>query len=562
MEVMSHDILIIGGGLAGQMAALEAAQSADAAIITKVHPLRSHSGAAQGGINAGFGNVAPDDWKKHAFDTVKGSDFLADQDSVEVLCQQIMPRIVETDANGALFDRLPDGRLAQRPFGGGSFPRTCYSGDETGHELLNTLYEQTLRDEVKVYEEWLVTGLAVEGGRCVGAFALDLRKGQMAYFRAKAVILATGGAGRMYQRTTNSHQCTGDGIAMAYRAGAAIGDMEFIQFHPTTLTGTNILVSEAARGEGGKLLNAKEERFMARYAPKAMELAPRDIVTRSIMTEIENGNGFGPKGDEHVWLDLTGLGKELLAERLPQISKLALDFVGVDASKQSIPVQPAQHYTMGGVRTGNGGESTLPGLYAAGECACVSVHGANRLGGNSLAETLVFGKIAGASALREARKKTVPNASKSSIEKEEERIGALVRPEGESTAVLRKELQQVMWEKVGVFRTETELREALCAIRGFKTRYRSVGVRDSSHTFNTELMQAIELGFMLDCAELAALGAMMRQESRGSHSRRDFPQRDDTRFLKHTIMTVHAGEPEVRYEDVRITTFRPEARTY
>ncbi len=562
MNVITHDIVIIGAGLAGQMAALEASSGADAAIISKVHPLRSHSGAAQGGINAPFGNAAHDDWEKHAFDTVKGSDYLADQDSVEILCKSITSRIVEIDAFGAIFDRLPDGKLAQRPFGGGSFPRTCYAGDATGHELLNTLYEQIIKNNVKVYEEWLSTSLVVENNTCRGALAINLKNGEVAYFRSKAAIVATGGSGRVYERTTNSHQGTGDGISMAYRAGAQVSDMEFVQFHPTTLIGTNILISEAARGEGGTLLNAKNERFMGKYAPKMMELAPRDIVVRSIQTEINEGRGIGGEGAEFVELDLRDLGREKLLQKLPQVYKLAKDFANIDVADTCIPVQPAQHYTMGGIRTNNACYSSINGLFACGECACVSVHGANRLGGNSLAETLVFGKLAGASALEYVRKKEMPGIPKKVVEREEERIDILFKGSGEPAAEIRKELQNVMWDKVGIFRNEKELEDALRTVKKLRERYAGVRVQDGSRVFNTELMQAVELGFLLDNAEFMAYGAQLRKESRGSHFRTDFPGRDDKNWLKHTIFTLKDGKPHASFEPVRITSFKPEARAY
>jgi succinate dehydrogenase / fumarate reductase flavoprotein subunit len=562
MNVITHDITVIGAGLAGQMAALEASQSSDTAIISKVHPLRSHSIAAQGGINAPFGNVASDDWEKQAFDTIKGSDYLADQDAVEILCKNITSRIIEIDSYGAIFDRLPNGKLAQRPFGGGSFPRTCYAGDATGHEILGTLYEQIIKNNVKVYEEWFSTSLIVEENTCKGTLAINLKTGEPAYFRSKAVIVATGGSGRVYERTTNSHQCTGDGISMAYRAGAQICDMEFVQFHPTTLIGTNILISEAARGEGGLLRNAKKERFMEKYAPKAKELAPRDVVVRSIQIEIDERRGVGEKGKEFVELDLRGLGRETLVQKLPQVYKLAKDFANIDASEALIPVQPAQHYTMGGIRTNNFGESSIRGLFACGECACVSVHGANRLGGNSLSETLVFGKIAGARALEYIRKKETPEMVREVVEREAKKVDDLFMDGSESAAEMRKELQRVMWEKVGIFRNEKDLREALKIVRKLKERYKNIRIRDGSRVFNTELMQTIELGFLLDNAELMALGALLRSESRGSHFRTDFPIRDDENLLKHTIITLKDGKPYVSYEPVRITLFKPEIRAY
>ncbi len=560
MEIISHDIIVIGAGLAGQMAALVASQSSDTAIISKVHPLRSHSGAAQGGINAPFGNAGADGWEKHAFDTVKGSDYLADQDAVEILCKNITSRIVEMDSLGAIFDRMPDGRLAQRPFGGGSFPRTCYAGDATGHEILNMLYEQIMKNNLNVYEEWLSTSLIVENNVCTGAAAINLMTGETAYFRSKAVIVATGGCGRVFERTTNSHQSTGDGISMAYRAGAQVCDMEFVQFHPTTLVRTNILISEAARGEGGLLMNEQNERFMERYAPAAKDLAPRDIVVRSIQTEINEGRGIG--GKEFVWLDLRKLGIERLMEKLPQVYKLAKDFANIDAAKDCIPVQPAQHYTMGGIRTNNRGESSIKGLFACGECACVSVHGANRLGGNSLAETLVYGKIAGERALEHIRKKGTQGIPKDALDKEDKKIDHLFRSGDASAAEIRKELQKIMWEKVGIFRNEKDTCDALKAVKRLKERYCRVNVEDGSRIFNTELMQAIELGFLLDNAELIAQGALQRRESRGSHFRTDFQQRDDASWLSHTIITLEDGKPHIIYEPVRITSFKPEARKY
>jgi succinate dehydrogenase / fumarate reductase flavoprotein subunit len=561
METITHDIIIIGAGLAGQMAALEASRSCDTAIISKVHPLRSHSVAAQGGINAAFGNVVPDDWNKHVFDTIKGSDYLADQDAVEILCKNIIPGIVEIDSFGAIFDRLQDGKLAQRPFGGGSFPRTCYAGDSTGHEILNTLYEQMIKNNVRVYEEWISTSLIVEENRCKGAVAINLKNGETAYFRSKAVILATGGSGRVYERTTNSHQSTGDGKSMAYRAGAQICDMEFVQFHPTTLVGTNILISEAARGEGGLLLNNKKERFMEKYALDMQELAPRDIVVRSIQSEIDEGRGSGMKGEEFIFLDLRKVGKKKLVSKLPQIYKLAKDFANIDAAQVCIPVQPAQHYAMGGIRTNNSAQSSIIGLFACGECACVSVHGANRLGGNSLAETLVFGKIAGATALEYVGKQKMSGIPKS-IEVEKKKIKSLFRNGTESAPEIRKELQKVMKEKAGIFRNEQDLERALTIIRALKDRYSNVRVKDETRFFNTELMQAIELGFMLDNAELIALGALLRKESRGSHFRTDFSNRDDKNWLKHTIITMKDGKPLVSYEPVRITKFEPAKREY
>ena len=403
MELLSHDILIIGGGLAGLRAAIEAKKAGrDVAILSKVHPLRSHSVAAQGGINAALDNVpAPmkDTWENHAFDTIKGSDYLADQDAVEVMCREGIERVIEMEHWGTLFSRTDDGKIAQRPFGGAGFPRTCYAADRTGHNLLHVLYEQVTGLQIPVYEEWYVLSLIVEQGRCEGVLALHFFEGRIIPIRAKAVILATGGYGRTYLRSTNAVINTGSGCFLAYQAGVPLEDMEFVQFHPTSLYGTNILITEGARGEGGYLLNAKGERFMERYTPHLMELGPRDIVARSIQTEIIEGRGFE---GEFVYLDLRHLGRTKIMDRLPGIRQIAIDFAGIDPVLEPIPIQPAQHYSMGGIPTNIDGETPLPGLFAAGECACVSVHGANRLGGNSLLETVVFGARAGKKAAQKA----------------------------------------------------------------------------------------------------------------------------------------------------------------
>ncbi len=396
-DIHSHDLVIVGGGLTGLRAALEGVRGGlDVAVVSKVHPLRSHSVAAQGGINAALGNAAggeDDNWEKHAFDTVKGSDYLADQDAVEIMCREAPTTVVELEHMGTVFSRTEDGRIAQRPFGGAGFPRTCYAADRTGRNLLHTLYEQLTATGVTFYDEYFVTSLVVDGGRCTGCTALNIADGVLHGFVAGATLLATGGFGRLFARSTNALINTGDGAALAFRAGVPLEDMEFVQFHPTTLFGSNILITEGARGEGGLLFNNREERFMKDYAAKAMELAPRDIVARAIQTEAEAGRGFE---NEYVHLDLTHLGAGRINERLPGIRQIAIDFAGVDPVEAPIPVQPGQHYSMGGVPSGVDGLTPMPGLYAAGECSCVSVHGSNRLGGNSLLETVVFGKLAGA----------------------------------------------------------------------------------------------------------------------------------------------------------------------
>ena len=561
----AHDVVIVGGGLAGLRAAIEAS-GADAAVISKVHPLRSHSVAAQGGINAALGEE--DSWEKHAYDTIKGSDYLADQDAVEVLCREAPDRVIEAEHWGTLFSRTEDGRIAQRPFGGSDYSRTCYAADRTGHNLLHTMYEQALSREVAFYDEYLATSLvlAENRDRCAGVLAYSLEKGEVCAFRAKAVILATGGYGRVYLKSTNALINTGDGMALALRAGVPLKDMEFVQFHPTTLYGTNILISEACRGEGGILLNSEGERFMMRYAPNRMELAPRDIVARAIETEIREGRGF-PGG--YVHLDITHLGEEKIDERLPQIREICLHFAGLDPVEKPIPVQPGQHYSMGGIPTDLEGRTPLPGLYAAGECACVSVHGANRLGGNSLLETLVFGRRAGRAAAQEAGEISPPRFPPGRLGEEEDRIYGLTREEKEEGGDgeervhrLRSRLCGLMTRRAGIFRDRDGLTEALEAIRGLRERYPRVSLQDRGRVFNTELCLALELGYLLDLAEVVVASALARTESRGSHYRVDYPKRDDAAWLRHTLARIADGKVELGYEAVRITRFKPGRRAY
>ncbi|QLC50091.1 FAD-dependent oxidoreductase [Methanolobus zinderi] len=558
--MIDHDVLVIGGGLSGLRAALEAKFSgADVAIISKVYPIRSHSGAAQGGINASLGS--DDSWKAHALDTVKGSDYLADQDTVEILCREAPERVIEMENWGTNFSRKDDGTIAQRPFGGAGFPRTCYAGDRTGHNLLHTLYEQVLKNKIKVYSEWLVTKLLVENGKCAGSVALNTANSEMDAFRAKATILATGGYGRIYQRSTNAIINRGSGIALAYMAGVPLQDMEFVQFHPTTLWDTNILITEGARGEGGYLYNKDHERFMANYAADAMELAPRDIVARAIQTEIDERRGF-PGG--YVQLDITHLGKEKINKRLPGIRQISIDFAGIDPVQEPIPVQPGQHYSMGGVSSNKDGETPLPGLYAVGECACISVHGANRLGGNSLLDTVVFGKRAGGAAAEYV--KTVENQADEilidALKNEQQRIEEMMGEGGENFAELRDELRAIMQEYVGVFRNREKLEHAVEAIRELKERGKELRVKNNSSVFNFELMNAIELKGMLELGHVIALGALVREESRGAHYRTDFPERDDENWLKHTLACFKPKGPELDYREVTIDRFQPERRAY
>jgi len=534
-------------------------------LISKVHPLRSHSVAAQGGINAALGNSVgseKDTWQDHAFDTVKGSDYLADQDAVEILCKEAPNVVMELEHFGTVFSRLEDGRIAQRPFGGEMFPRTCYAADRTGHNMLHTLYEQVSSKDITFYEEYFVTSLVVSEGSCVGCVALDISDGTLHGFFGKATLLATGGFGRIFNISTNALINTGDGAALALKAGIPLEDMEFIQFHPTTLFGTNILITEGARGEGGYLFNNKRERFMEKYAPQAKELAPRDIVARGIQQEINDGRGFE---EQYVHLDLTHLGAEKIQKRLPGIRQIAMDFANVDPITDPIPVQPGQHYSMGGVAVNSDCSTELPGLYAAGECSCVSVHGANRLGGNSLLDVLVFGKVAGESIV-----KAITNTSKANkesiinkLELETSRINSfLSRTNGERLNEIRDELKSMMFDHFGVFRTESIMQDGLKKLRALQDRFSNVYFENKEKEFNMALVQTLELEGMLQLSEAVCLGAIVRHESRGAHSRIDHPNRDDTNFLRHTLARLKDGKMVLDYSDVTLGMFEVKERAY
>lgn len=547
-----HDIVIVGAGLAGMRAALASPPDLDIAVISKVHPVRSHSVAAQGGINAALGEN--DSWEAHAFDTTKGGLYLGDQDAIEAMCREAPDDILELERLGVIFSRDDQGRIAQRPFGGAGFPRTCYAADRTGHAILHAMYEQLMKRRIRVYEEWFVTSLIVEDGVCRGVIAWDLIHGGLHAIGAKAVILAAGGSGRVFLTSTNAVINTGDGMALAYRAGAPLADMEFVQFHPTTLKDTGILITEGARGEGGYLLNTLGERFMKTYAPHQMELATRSTVSLAIGREILEGRGV----DGCVLLDLRHLGRARILERLPQIRELAIEFAGLDPIETPIPVRPGAHYQMGGVRTNQWGETAIPGLYAAGECACVSVHGANRLGGNSLLETIVFGRRAGTQACDYTRTIAPRVLSDTALLQEERRLQQLLSNEGPSRAwQLRDELGKTMSLNLGLVRTEESIRSAKAVVESLKIRAVSVTIQDKGRVFNTDLIQALELQSLLEIAESIIAGALARTESRGAHYRSDFPQRDDLHWLRHTLTRRTPGGPVLTYEPVTITRFSP-----
>jgi succinate dehydrogenase flavoprotein subunit len=562
--VPSHDVLIIGAGLAGQRAALAAAQEgASVAIVSKVHPVRSHSVAAAGGINAALN--PEDSWESHAFDTVKGSDYLGDQDAIEIMAREAPDEILWLEHAGVTFHRNESGHLGTRAFGGASQARTYYVADITGHAILHVLYEQLMKhhETVDRFEEWFTTDLVQDDeGRCVGAICRNLRDGGLEVFDAKATILASGGAGQIYKPTTNGLIVTGDGIAQAYRIGAKLMDMEMIQYHPTTLAGNGLLITEGARGEGAWLLNAEGDRFMEEYAPNKLELASRDVVSRAEQTEINEGRGF-PDGT--VSLDITKVPRRRTLEALREIVNIGRDFAGVDITREPIHIRPGMHYIMGGVKTDSDGQTTIPGLYAAGEVACVSVHGGNRLGANSLLDTLIFGRRSGEHAARRALQMPMPSTPPSRTRAAEQEIDAIIdrEPGGRRIGAIKNELGETMNEYVAVFRDADGLEKALEIVRRLKEEARTAAIDDRGTIFNQDVIAAIELGYMLDCAEAIVVASQERKESRGAQFRLDFPERNDQEWLKHIDISLDGADaPKVSYSPVTITRWQPEERTY
>jgi succinate dehydrogenase / fumarate reductase flavoprotein subunit len=574
--VHKYDAVIVGAGGAGLRAALAASSKCSVAVISKLYPTRSHTGAAQGGMCAALGNIEEDSWEWHAFDTVKGSDYLGDQPAIEIMCKEAVDAVIELEHFGLPFTRTEDGHIDQRRFGGhtrnhGEAPvkRACYAADRTGHMILQTLYQQCIARRVEFFDEFQVLDVLISDGRAAGVVALELRTGDVHIFHSKAVLWASGGYGRIYKVTSNAHALTGDGPAICFRRGIPLEDVEFFQFHPTGIYRLGILLSEAARGEGGILLNDKDERFMERYAPTIKDLAPRDIVSRAIYREIQEGRGI--EGKDYVYLSVSHLDEEVIDEKLPDITDFVRTYLGVEPKTDPIPIQPTAHYAMGGIPTDTDArvviddrDTPLPGMYAAGECACVSVHGANRLGTNSLLDIVVFGRRGGLNMAEFCLGSDYPALDKGPAIELEEQIEALKsREEGERVGQIREELQQTMMDNAGVFRTAESLQQAGDDIAKLKDRYDRIAIDDPGTVFNTDLTEAIELGFLLDLAEVLVAGALARRESRGGHYREDFPERNDAEFLKHTLAYRRSdGGIDIRYKPVKLGKYQPQERKY
>jgi succinate dehydrogenase / fumarate reductase, flavoprotein subunit len=564
-----YDVVIIGSGMAGLRAAIETSTSGySTAVITKSLPTRAHSVVAQGGISAPLGNATDDSWETHMYDTVKGSDYLGDQDAIEVMTRDAARTVYELEHMGVPFSRLETKRIAQRPFGGHTNPRACYAADRTGHVIMQTLYEQCIRQKVKFYSEHFVTSLILEDNISRGVVAYDIKEGEVDTLHSKAVLLATGGALMNYKFTSNGFANTGDGLALTYSKGVPLEDMEFIQFHPTGLYPLGILITEGVRGEGGILLNDKGERFMEEYAPQMKDLASRDVISRAMYTEIKEGRGIG--GKDHLHLQISHIGKDAIMEKLPDMYKFAMTYVGVDCTKEPFPVKPTAHYMMGGIPTDKDGRVLLDnknnfitGLYAAGECACASVHGANRLGCNSLLDAVVFGRRAGKDIMRFVEDIDYPALPDDTDYESQKTIEKILSSTGkEHIGNIRKDLQGVMEEKCSVFRTEELLKECLYDIRDLQDRYQEAFIVDKGKLFNTDLILALELGNMLEYSEVIAFSALERKESRGAHSRVDYPNRDDENFLKHTLVHKTPEGPKLSHKNVTITKHKPAKREY
>jgi succinate dehydrogenase / fumarate reductase, flavoprotein subunit len=578
MNFIEHDVIIVGGGLAGSRAAVEIARQApalDVALVAKTHPIRSHSVAAQGGIAATLKNVdATDTWEAHAFDTVKGSDYLADQDAVEILTQDAPNVVIDLEHMGVLFSRLPDGRIAQRPFGGHSHPRACYAADKTGHAILHELIMNLFRQGVKVYEEWYVLQLIVEDGEAKGIVMLNVRDQSLLVVQAKAVLFATGGYGRVFNTTSNDFASTGDGLAMTALAGLPLEDMEFVQFHPTGLYPVGVLISEAVRGEGAYLINANGDRFMSDYAPSRMELAPRDITSRAITSEIRAGRGIHPDGSAggpFVYLDLRHLGREMIMSRVPFCWEESHRLIGIDATIQPIPVRPTIHYSMGGIPVNTEGQvrsgidgGLVPGFFAAGEAACVSVHGANRLGSNSLLECVVYGRRTGATIAEYVRDRKPPQFSDAHyLQQAQQTLAELLNQSGtERIQRVRQDFQDTMTEFCGVFRTAAQMQAGLEQIQGLKARYAQIRLDDHGTCWNTELTEALELQSLMVVGEVILASALERRESRGAHCREDYRDRNDQDYLKHTFAEYSQAGIKLAYRPVTMTQFTPQERVY
>jgi succinate dehydrogenase / fumarate reductase flavoprotein subunit len=579
MVIHEFDTIIVGSGGSGLYAALEASQHTKTAVLSKLYPIRSHTGAAQGGISAALGNVEEDKPEWHAFDTVKGGDYLVDQNAADIMAQEAVQAIYDLENRGLPFNRTPEGRIDQRRFGGhtrnfGEAPvkRACYAADRTGHMILQTLYQQCIKNKVTFYDEFQVIDLLMEGNTCQGVVAMELATGELHIFAAKAVMFATGGFGRLFKITSNAFANTGDGPAVCARRGIPLEDMEFFQFHPTGIMGLGILISEAVRGEGGILRNRDDERFMERYTPTLLDLAPRDIVARSIITEVLAGRGIrgDRRIDDYVHLDATHLGRDTLLTKLPDITDFCKTYLGVDPAEGPIPVLPTAHYAMGGIPTDTIGRVVLDsqgtvveGLYAAGECACVSVHGANRLGTNSLLDLVVFGRRAGQHIGDYVKQAQAPQLDASADEPAREWMSRLTQGHSEHHGGhIRDEMQTVMMEKVGIYRNEGDMRAAVAGMQQLRERYKEVRVQDTGRQFNTDLLELIELGNMLDLSLITAAAALNRTESRGAHSREDYPERDDENWLKHSLTYLEGNSVRIDYKPVDISLWEPKPRTY